>query len=45
MFTGLHVEALNQTGYARGIIHLIPVVVVITTILLKDILEKNKARD
>ena len=41
MFTGLYVEALNQTGYARGIIHLIPVVVVVTTILLKETIKDS----
>ncbi len=34
MFTYLAVEALNQTGYARGMVHLVPIVVVITTALL-----------
>ncbi|MBT4119955.1 MAG: hypothetical protein HOG89_00550 [Candidatus Peribacter sp.] len=41
MFTALHVEALNQTGYARGIIHLIPVIVVITTVLLHQVLDRD----
>ena len=38
MFTALHVEALNQTGYARGIIHLIPVVVFVSTVLLEKVI-------
>jgi len=38
MFTALYVEALNQTGYARGIIHLIPVVVVVTTVILERVM-------
>lgn len=42
MFTALHVEALNQTGYARGIIHLIPVAVFVSTVLLKEILTHRK---
>ncbi|HCI04139.1 TPA: hypothetical protein DE059_04405 [Candidatus Peribacteria bacterium] len=33
-FTYLFVEAMYQTGFARGLIHLAPVVVLITTILL-----------
>jgi hypothetical protein len=41
MFTPLHVEALNQTGYARGIIHLIPIVVFVVIVLLREILEKR----
>ncbi len=36
LFTELSTEALNQTGYARGIIHLVPLIVLITTILLQD---------
>ncbi|MDA1292779.1 MAG: hypothetical protein O3A81_03305 [bacterium] len=35
MFTSLYIEALNQTGYARGIIHLIPIVVFVSTVLLE----------
>lgn len=34
--TGLSTEALLQTGYARGLIHLMPVIVTITTVLLHD---------
>jgi len=41
MFTSLYIEALNQTGYARGIIHLIPVVVFVTVILLQEVSKKN----
>ncbi|MDP7069069.1 MAG: hypothetical protein QF815_00955 [Candidatus Peribacteraceae bacterium] len=39
--TPLYIEALMQTGYARGIIHLIPVVVMATTLLLHDVLKKK----
>lgn len=41
MFTSLYVEAINQTGYARGIIHLIPLIVVITTMLLRGLVTKD----
>jgi hypothetical protein len=41
MFTSLYIEALNQTGYARGLIHLLPVVVMVTTILLHSILHRK----
>jgi len=41
MFTSLYVEAINQTGYARGIIHLIPVVVVIVMILLRETIKNS----
>ena len=34
LFTGLSREALMQTGYARGIIHLAPVIVLLTGFLL-----------
>lgn len=34
LFTSLSHEALKQTGYARGIIHLTPVIVLLTTLLL-----------
>lgn len=33
-FTGLSVEAIRQTGYARGVIHLIPTAITLTTLLL-----------
>lgn len=36
LFTGLATEALRQTGYARGLIHLTPVVVLLTTLLLQN---------
>lgn len=39
LFTGLAEEALFQTGYARGIIHLAPVIVLLTTVLLHDLIE------
>ncbi|MSR86647.1 hypothetical protein EXS70_00525 [Candidatus Peribacteria bacterium] len=37
LFTGLSTEALLQTGYARGLIHLMPVIVTITTLLMYDL--------
>lgn len=36
MFTGLSTEAILQTGYARGLIHLMPAIVMVTVILLHD---------
>jgi len=36
MFTGLSTEALFQTGYARGLIHLMPILIMLTTLLLRD---------
>lgn len=41
MFTGLSTEAVNQTGYARGIVQLIPLVVMVVTVLLADVLQKR----
>lgn len=41
MFTGLSTEAILQTGYARGLIHLMPVIVIVTVILLHDALRRN----
>ncbi|MBT3293610.1 hypothetical protein HN378_05395, partial [Candidatus Peregrinibacteria bacterium] len=34
MFTSLSVEALKQTGYARGIIQLAPIAIVIIILLM-----------
>lgn len=36
LFTSISIEALKQTGYARGIIQLMPVAVFLTVMLLKD---------
>ncbi|MBI3336237.1 glycosyltransferase family 39 protein [Candidatus Peregrinibacteria bacterium] len=36
LFTSLSEEALNQTGLARGLVHLAPVTVFVTTLLLHD---------
>ncbi len=36
MFTSVSIEAIRQTGYARGIIQLLPVMVFLTVMLLKD---------
>jgi len=45
LFTGLSAEAVKQTGYARGIVHLIPIMVAMTTILLRkafqDVVKKE----
>jgi hypothetical protein len=40
LFTGLATEALYQTGYARGLIHLMPIVITLATLLLRDIWRK-----
>jgi len=42
LFTSLSVEALFQTGYARGIIHLIPLMIVMTTFLLEKTVERSR---
>lgn len=36
LFTSLATEALMQTGYARGIIHLAPLIIVITAVLAAE---------
>jgi hypothetical protein len=36
--TGLSIEATNQTGYARGLVHLMPIAVLLVTLLLRDTL-------
>ncbi len=36
LFTDLAVEALMQTGYARGLIQLLPCIVLLTTLLLEN---------
>ncbi len=38
LFTGLSEEALFQTGYARGLIHLMPVIVFMTVMLMREAL-------
>lgn len=40
LFTGLSAEALMQTGLARGVVQLLPVIVFITTVLLWEMREK-----
>ncbi|TSC58820.1 MAG: hypothetical protein Greene041619_366 [Candidatus Peregrinibacteria bacterium Greene0416_19] len=44
LFTPLSTEALMQTGYARGLIQLAPVAVVIATTLLSTVLEPEKGK-
>ena len=44
LFTPLYIEAIMQTGYARGLIHLVPVVVMACTLLLHDVLDTEKKR-
>ena len=36
LFTELYTEALNQTGYARGVLHIIPVAVLVSTVCLRE---------
>lgn len=43
MFTGLSTEALMQTGYARGLIHLMPVIVVLTVMLLHHVVHGRES--
>ncbi len=40
LFTGLSAEARMQTGLARGVIQLLPVIVLVTTVLLWEAREK-----
>ncbi len=42
MFTSLSYEALFQTGYGRGLIHLMPVIVTVTTLLLVRTVDKDR---
>lgn len=41
LFTELSYEALMQTGYARGLIHLMPVVVTLAVILLQKLVQRT----
>lgn len=41
LFTNISTEAIMQTGYARGITHLVPLFVMLTTMLLHDILRRE----
>lgn len=45
MFTGLSAEAIMQTGYARGIIQLLPVALLLTVLLLKDAYDRMQTDD
>jgi hypothetical protein len=40
-FTSLSNEALRQTGYARGLIHIVPVAVVLAILLARDWLSQE----
>ena len=42
LFTSLSVEVTKKTGYNRGIIHLLPTIVLITTVLLQNAVAKKK---
>jgi hypothetical protein len=39
LFTTLSSEALEQTGYARGLVHIMPLIVILTTLLTRKALE------
>jgi len=42
LFTGLSTEVLRQTGYARGLLQIVPLAVVIATALLADTVDAIK---
>jgi hypothetical protein len=44
LFTGLSSEAIQQTGYARGLIHLIPIIVITSMFLLHNFVYRDHAR-
>ena len=44
MFTGLATEVLRQTGYARGIIHILPVGILALTLLYRELLTDERLR-
>ncbi|PIR48113.1 hypothetical protein COU80_06095 [Candidatus Peregrinibacteria bacterium CG10_big_fil_rev_8_21_14_0_10_55_24] len=44
MFTFLSTEAVWQTGYARGVIHIIPIFVLTATVLLERAMRKESTR-
>lgn len=45
LFTGLSVEAIRQTGYARGLVHLAPTIVLLCALLLVPYLQTAKEND
>jgi hypothetical protein len=44
LLTSLSTEALYQTGYGRGVTHLMPLMVLATTILLSELWSHSRAR-
>jgi len=42
LFTPLSTEALRQTGSARGLVQLVPIVVTLTVLLLREALDTLK---
>jgi hypothetical protein len=44
MFTPLSTEAIRQTGYARGLVHLAPIAVTLTTVLLAKLWNEKVRR-
>ncbi len=42
LFTSLSVEAILQTGYARGVIHLMPLACALATLLVADLAQKRE---
>lgn len=44
LFTNLSIEALKQTGLDRGIIHIAPLLMLITTVLLASIMDRDAVK-
>ena len=42
LFTDLYKELINQTGFSRGLIHIMPVALYATVILLRDLLVERR---
>lgn len=42
LFTGLGTEAIRQTGYARGVLHIIPIGVMAMTLLLERVFVRSR---
>ncbi|MFA7682122.1 MAG: hypothetical protein WCX61_03770 [Candidatus Peribacteraceae bacterium] len=45
MFTPLSTEAVNQTGYARGLIQLMPLLVFMVTVLITQVFSKTRGAE
>jgi len=44
LFTTVSAEALRQTGYARALVHLVPIATVLVTVLLRDLLMGHRPK-